>query len=147
MAALLAVIAAFMFPGVYATGDPPPARAFLLIQWLIILLLGVIGWVVGGRLRARAPGGVRPLFAAACAVCAALIAVNQIGWTGQYANYAGMWDTLDAELRASDGAVRAPGLAFDMAVAGGLDGLSSDPDNWVNGCAARYYGLELLAVG
>jgi len=145
MLALLALVMTFMFPGLYATGEPPPARTFILIQWLIALALGLLGWAVGGRLRGWMPQGVVVLGVVAC-LSALWIVVAQARWTPQYTSYAVAWDAQDAQLRALDGDAQVTPLDFDLSTAGGLESLTDEKGFWVNTCAARYYGLNSVHV-
>jgi hypothetical protein len=156
-AGMVALIA-FMFPGVYATSVPPPARSFIVPFFsLSVTVIGagwLSGWITRGRrtrrrrvaISARVGGGMA---LAVIALMVGVTAVNELRYTATYTRHAAEWDARDAQLRGLDAgtdAVVAPFTA-DIAASMGLDTVGDNIDIWVNRCAAAYYGLASVRTG
>lgn len=147
-ACLLAVAACA--PSAYAQSAYPEPRALSMANF--ILTGGVIaaGWLIGGLIQKGLAGRLPPGLIRAAAVAGLLI-------VGAYALYAG-WRVLGeaAEYRAraaawDDRAAQIEQLRLGGAAAvevealdsiGSIAELSADPEDWVNRCAAGYYGVE-----
>ncbi|GAB4575792.1 MAG: hypothetical protein Kow0077_29050 [Anaerolineae bacterium] len=132
-------------PAFYAMSKPLPGRIWILPQ--TITLTGLMGWTYAagiitrkGRLRAM-PRWMRAgiwllIMAVAVSATQDALTVNR-----ELARYAAAWDERDRILRAvehPDAPVTVP--VFEHVF--GLEGITPDPDFWVNTCVANYYGLS-----
>jgi hypothetical protein len=67
-----------------------------------------------------------------------------------FQTYAAEWDQRDQAIRAAvgQGMERFETTAFtvDLGAMAGLDIITSNPDDWVNRCAAIYYGLQAISA-
>jgi len=75
---------------------------------------------------------------------------NELRYTSTFALHAAEWDAragqLHAAATASESAVQVAAFTVDIAAGMGLDTLNDNPLNWVNQCAAVYYGVESVTV-
>ncbi len=160
LAAYLLVLAACA-PSAYAEASYPEGRAVMGAGFVMVVMAAALGILLGMGLSLLA----RLADEAAPALLLALTAVLFLG-TAAYPLYdayrtyrtipayqarAASWDSHDAEIRAElRNGVQNVNLhdpqarSFDSF--SGLLDLSSDPKNWINQCAASYYGLHTLAV-
>jgi hypothetical protein len=144
------LVAACMAPSVYGTSAPPPPRALIEPQYVLVCAL--LGWSYAAGVWFRERGHAIPRWTApaiALVVCAVgvipIAASRQIAKRGsEYRAWAAEWDNVDGQLRAAaargDTHVRV--RALDQI--GGVPAIVEDPKDWVNNCAARYYGLETI---
>jgi hypothetical protein len=135
----LALLLCFM-PSYYALSSPPPGRARVIAQFILVTATAIGGYVVGTLLR----DGLRPAYRAATVRVAGALAEAPGARL-----YASQWDTIDAQIRAARasgvGDVVVPPLAPTGTVRG-MDFLAPDATNWLNECAARYYRVHGLAA-
>lgn len=152
-----ALIAAFMLPGIYATQMPPPARAYIIPQGILIICLSAAGIFAGFYVRKTLHIVNKPL--KAIVVGAVLLAVllgpiltvtRQLPLIPLLSTFAHEWDMRDQMIREAavrgETDVRVPPFTVDIAEAVGLLTIGADPAFWVNVCAAQYYGVETLAT-
>ena len=146
---------AFMVPGLYATSAPPPARSFIIAFFSLAVTLMGAGWLFGRIMRARRgkpisarTAGIGTLIFVGLMVIAS--AGNELRYTSTFALHAAEWDAragqLHAAATASESAVQVAAFTVDIAAGMGLDTLNDNPLNWVNQCAAVYYGVESVTV-
>jgi hypothetical protein len=73
-----------------------------------------------------------------------------VGDAPDYRIFANEWDTREYQIRAAAVAgtqdIQVAAFTVDLGKVAGLDTISSDPNQWVNVCAANYYGVKSLAV-
>ncbi|MBI3494203.1 MAG: hypothetical protein HY047_20850 [Acidobacteria bacterium] len=144
------LVAACMAPSVYGTSAPPPPRALIEPQFVLVCALLCWSYAVGVRLRANGEALNRPALAAiALALCAVgtipiAAARTTMSHAAEYRTWARQWDEVDGQLRAAaaHGIRHAQVHALDQI--GGVPAIVEDPKDWVNNCAARYYGLETI---
>jgi hypothetical protein len=158
LAAVVFVLLTFAFvPSFYALSSPAPGRARIIPQLVLLCGLACAGWAVGSQVRASWPRLLSPAaLGAAALVAVALVAVASLpGLRQSFADttsareFASRWDTIDRQIR-SDRAqgerdVRVPTLAMTGNIHG-MDFLATDPADWLNQCAARYYRVDSLAT-
>jgi hypothetical protein len=137
---------------VYASADYLPARAFSVPQAALVGLVMVWGFIMGSGLkRSTASFRMRPtlllLFAAVGLAGPVYETYQQLVYASRLATFASEWDSRDAYLRATEqrDAVVKP-FTFDLAAASWIEPIGTNPNRWFNICAARYYGLDSLAV-
>lgn len=137
---------------VYATADYLPARAFSVPLTALIGLVMAWGIIMGSSLK-RSSGSfsIRPaiwlLFAALALAGPLYETYQQLVYTSRLATFAREWDSRDAYLRTTtDRQVVVKPFTFDLAEASWIEPLGTNPNRWFNICAARYYGLDSLAV-
>lgn len=148
---LLLTVGAFSGAGIYSTGYPPPSRTYVILAFFILVAAGIVGGVAGvlarGRFSARA--SLRMLTVVVVAT-AALSLIQSSQLLPILSAHARAWDERDSQIwRLSNDGVRhvvVPPLTVDLAAHDMLDTIGADPTGWVNGCAARYYRVETIAV-
>lgn len=149
-AACVLLTTSALVPALYAVGEAPPGRVYVIPNFILVCTAVLWGSLMGFTIRSV------PRTAAALTVALALIigpaaAVWQtLSPAPQYRAYAAEWDRNDAEIRriAGDGVaqVRIDKTHVTMDELIGLEPLGSDPTRGHNQCAADYYGVETLIV-
>lgn len=149
------LIAAFMFPAMYAMRVPPPSRAYILAQFIIVCALAATGYLLGlatqrrwQKASSRRTLVFSGLVAAAIVLSPVLILARTVNLVPLLSTFAADFDQreqtiYDAVEQGETHLTVAP-LRVDVAVSTGLDTIGTNPSEWVNGCAAQYYGLESL---
>lgn len=140
-----------MLPVEYATLSYPSQRALTTMQFVLSVGTVIVGALLGVLPATWRTGGGRRLRFHALMMSAAI--VMAVGVTGaslagsrelsiDMQAFAASWDKRDTLIRASvaDGvsSMSVPSLSS----MGTLEELKFDPDDWVNVCVARYYGLD-----
>ena len=151
------VLIAASAPGFYAQQWDPPERAQFVAVWVVALMLGSLGYLLGQlageaarRLGLRQHAGL--VRAAWCAVLllAAVAPLPAARATLQLvpadATYAADWDALDVTLRASASTAQPVVLDHTLPTHYGFDFLDADPTFYPNPCVARFYGLPSISV-
>ncbi len=149
---LLAVSAAFMLPGVYATQSPPPARGFIMLLWAYLPLAIALGALLRLSLANSSQWDPRidrwNIGVAVAAIVIHMLWASVSGMsTAVYAlHYGSEWDARTAELAAASETddITLPALQHDLALYTGLRPIGTDPAYWVNVCAAEYFGVGSL---
>lgn len=144
------LVAACVAPSVYGTSAPPPPRALIEPQFVLACALFCWSYAAGAGLRARdvavrGPAAIALAIVLGVVGAVPLVAARGIARQGsEYRAWAARWDQTDAQLRAAaaQGVKNAQVRALDQI--GGVPAIVEDPTNWVNNCAARYYGLETI---
>ena len=144
-------VCACMAPGAYGTSAPPPPRALIIPQYVMTCLAACWGFFLGAAVLAPRrewfASHAAGLWIAAACLCALgpVAATPRILTTGAaMREWARAWDDTDIKLRAAQaGGVRdAVVPALDKVA--GVGSISPDPQDWVNVCAANYYGLRSI---
>jgi hypothetical protein len=146
------LVTSCMAVGVYGTSAPPPPRALIIPQFACEILLLLWGAVAG--VAARSGLASRSIDASSRLVTPLLLIVIVIG-TGKSAqttartlslasslrSWTTTWDQGDRELREAARTGRLDATAPSLPPVGGVGSIARDPNDWVNACAAQYYGL------
>lgn len=151
-------VAAYVAAGVYATGGAlPPARSYIIPQTHIVGALALAGYTIGSQLKAR--GAFRHASrvgqSIAVVLIVALVILGPVRAAAQtlqtlpaFQVFATEFDQREQYITAARGETTltvAP-LTVDVGERVGLETIGADPEFWVNGCAARYYGLEAIVA-
>ena len=139
------LILAMMLPNIYATSEPPPARVWIIPQFVFMIGLAIMGTLAAPRRPQRW------LIIAAILALVWLIGgetLDSARLIAPYSEAAAAWDAADLTLRAAeaDAEVILPPPALDLAATTALEVLSDDPNAWLNQCAARYYDVRIIRV-
>jgi hypothetical protein len=135
------------FPSFYAQNGNPPARSLIVPGALLI------GYVVflGCALR-RVVAAVdtvewaRGLALAACALAPIALAVTILPDQANAARYAVLFDAEEQQIRTSRDAGETDLTVPPLPPNFGENFVTSDRDDWFNGCVARYYGVDTIAT-
>lgn len=141
------LVVASMAPGAYGTSAPPPPRALIIPQFVIVCAAVTWGCALAETLRS---GPSVPLRLAAAAV--ALLAIWQpvasarltLRQAGELRVWAARWDETDRQLRLARAGGEKTAIVSAIGSIGGVGSIGPDADDWVNTCAAQYYGLERI---
>ena len=155
------LVLAVCAPSAYAESSYPEARVLIEARFTMVAVILVEGALLGMSLSQlhRWAGEPVPAFLQALMgvlfLCASLYPLYDARKTGLtmpvYRERAAAWDVHDAAFRASvQKGVQDINLFDPQARSfddfSGLLDISSDPRNWVNQCAAGYYGAHHLAI-
>jgi hypothetical protein len=155
---LLMVFSCFL-PGVYALGTLPPERAQFMAQWVVLVFLLLSGFLCGVLAAHR----YQPASQLSVLIAGVLLLAPVLPWTVKASrnvfasfddlrSYASEWDGQDRQIRRLKASGRMDiALPWNAQVAkggnvGGVEWMSSDPTNWVNTCAANYYGVRSIRI-
>jgi hypothetical protein len=145
------LVCACMAPGAYGTSAPPPPRALLIPQYVITCLAAAWGYSLGAVIFAarRDWPGLRPAFMAVAAslllLAGPVAAMPPIVRTGTaMREWARRWDGIDLELRKAHATGVRDATVPSLEALAGVGSISVDPHDWVNVCAANYYGLATI---
>ena len=150
-AAAFVLVGACMAPGAYGTSAPPPPRALLIPQYVITCLAAcwacAIALTFAPRLRPGLDASrlIAPVIVGCLILAGPIAASPNIVRTGSMMReWARDWDETDRQLRLAraDGVRDASVPALDSIA--GVGSISSDVQDWVNICAAHYYGLRSI---
>ena len=150
-AAAFVLVAACMAPGAYGTSAPPPPRALLIPQYVITCLAACWACAIALTCAPRLQSGPSSSRLVAPALVGSLILAGPIAATPGIARTGSMmrqwarnWDETDRQLRRAhaDGVPDATVPALDSIA--GVGSISPDVQDWVNICAAHYYGLRSI---
>jgi uncharacterized protein YejL (UPF0352 family) len=151
------LLLAAIVPGYFAQQWDVPERAQIVGVWVVVLTLGVVGYVIGeatGQLLRRsgvrldrllmAPGWGLALLTLTGAPLLTLPGV--LAPVATDAAYAADWDALDTTIR-EQAARRGPVLVdHTLPTHFGFDFLTTDPNLYPNPCVARFYGVPTITV-
>jgi hypothetical protein len=145
------LVCACMAPGAYGTSAPPPPRALVIPQYAITCLAAAWGYSLGALVFAPRRGwpGFQPAFVSLVAVvlfvAGPAAATPRIVKTGHaMREWARRWDAIDLELRRAQAAGVRDATVPSLEALAGVGSISVDPHDWVNVCAANYYGLATI---
>jgi hypothetical protein len=147
----IVLVMACVAPSAYGTSAPPPPRALIIPGFVMTVAAMCWGYAWGMLLRLRS--SVEPavprsghLIALALVVIACWSAVTVTAKTVHEGRalhaWAARWDEMDAQLRRARARGERDVVVPTVESVGGVVSFSSDPADWVNNCAARYYGLN-----
>ena len=149
--AAFVLVCACMAPGAYGTSAPPPPRALLIPQYVITCLAACWGFamaaVAAPALEPRVKA-ISPMVAmlVACLILlvpvAATPAIVRTGATLR--QWAKEWDVADSQLKAAHAAGVRDAKVPALESIAGVGSISPDVQDWVNICAAHYYGLHSI---
>lgn len=138
------LVMACMAPAAYGMSTPPPPRALIVPSFVIMSCAIAWGCALGVRLRVRPS----PIMRVAAVLVVALAVWQPLASTtvilrrsAEFHAWANRWDETDRQLRAAAASGRKSAVVPAVGSIGGVGSISSSPD-WVNSCAAQYYGLE-----
>ena len=138
------LVEACMAPAVYGMSTPPPPRALIVPVFVMVSCAIAWGCVLGVRLRVTPSPAARMAGALliAIAVWHPLASTRAIvRRSAEFHAWADRWDDTDRQLRAVVASGRRSAVVPAVGSIGGAGSISATPD-WVNSCAAQYYGLE-----
>ena len=143
-----------MLPSVYATSHYPGDRALLPAQFTLTTCLFILGWKVAGLLSAFRPDALSGSYSViilgllGLALCVYMVRITPRVYDKlpAYQARAQAWDLRQKLILKEKAAgienVTAP--AFDSIY--GITELHYEATNWVNECAAAYYGVKSIAT-
>ena len=141
------LVMACMAPSAYGTSSPPPPRALVIPGFVMVLLAACWGYAIGCLIREKDAA-----FARTCGVALAAVAIwaastetiETVRHGRALRAWAARWDETDRRVRLAreEGERRAVVPAVESI--GGVGSIGPDPTDWVNACAARYYGVETI---
>jgi len=141
------LVVASMAPGAYGTSAPPPPRALIIPLFAIVCAAVTWGCTLAHTLRRRLSVPFR-LAAAAVAlitiwqpIASARLTLRQ---AGELRAWAARWDETDRQLRLARASGEKTAIVPAVGSIGGVGSIGPDADDWVNFCAAQYYGLERI---
>ena len=145
--AVLVTLPFCYFPSFYAQNGNPPARSLIVPGALLIGYLLFAGYALRGL---AAPvfsaDRVRAVALAAMAVVPLVVATMTLPDQATAASYAALFDAEDQQIRASRDAgetnLTVPPLPTNL----GENFVTSNRTDWFNGCVARYYGVDSIAI-
>ena len=151
------LLLAAAIPGYFAQTWDPPERAQFVGVWLVVVGLGVIGYLLGESAgQVLGTRGVRleavvvsPVWTVAClilAVASVFMVRGTLALVPADAAYAAEWDELDTTIRmeaAAGGPVVVPRTLPNHY---GFDFLTDDPAYYPNPCVAQFYGVPSIRV-
>ena len=147
----LLLIAAGFAPSVYGQGYPIERMRFMARTFLIAALMlegALLGWLLGEvylEYADAAQWAVLVLLMGAAVVYPLRAAVNVYQSNGPvYRAYANQWDARDAEIQAltKQGATDITIEQLDTIY--GVNEYKENPTDWINRCAAEFYGLKTI---
>jgi hypothetical protein len=143
-------------PSVYFQSAYPENRALIGAMLILVVLIGLMGFEIGrllNNLLARFPERWQITFSTGCLVLvllasaypirAAILLIPEVQKTVSFGQ---AWDKRaalihqDLTLHLTD--VTVPAVNSQH----GIQELTEDPKNWVNGCVAEYYGLKSIVA-
>lgn len=151
-----------VFPAVYSMSVAPPARHYLVAEYMLVCTAAVWGYLMG--LGLRRPGLQMRLSAEQAripvmtlAVTVILVVVGPVAGTVKilerapdFRTWAAEWDARDQAIRLAvargETHVEVPPLTVDVATIFGLEDIGTSMDSGHNHCAADYYGVESVVV-
>ena len=148
------LVASAIVVGPFGTSAPPPPRALIIPQFALECLALLWGLAAGTVVRAGL--AVRRIAASRALVPAAAVAMMLLATLSgrstartllqvpSLRQWASDWDAGDRELRAAASDRRLVVSVPALSPLGGVGAIGPDPDDWVNKCAAQYYGLTAV---
>jgi len=144
------LVMACMAPSAYGTSSPPPPRALVIPGFVMASLAACWGYTIGCWMRRvrKHHGWV----VSTCGVALAAIAIwaasretiETIHQGRALHAWAARWDDTDRRLRLARAHGERTVIVPAVESVGGVGSIGRDPTDWVNACAARYYGVETI---
>jgi hypothetical protein len=142
------LVAASMAPGAYGTSAPPPPRALIIPQFAIVCAAVAWGCALASAYR---PGSAALIRMTALVIM--LIAIGQpmastrriLRQADELHAWALRWDDTNRALELAHARGETSAIVPAVGSIGGVGSIGLDPTDWVNVCAAQYYGLERIS--
>lgn len=144
------LVCACMAPGAYGTSAPPPPRALVIPQYVMTVMaacwgyaLGLV-WAAGGRrVTPRAQAGA--MVVAGLSLLVPVMSTPAIVRSGAaMREWAQRWDETDRQIRNAYESGSRDAVVPALESVAGVGSISPDRNDWVNACAARYYGVRSI---
>ena len=133
------------FPSFYAQTGNPPARSLIVPGAMLIGLLMYVGFALQSMARRISPAS-RAVAAVSLALVPLGVAILAFPQINASAQYAAIFDAEDQQIRArrdaGDANITVPPLPANL----GEEFITSDRQNFLNVCVARYYGVRSIAT-
>jgi hypothetical protein len=145
-----ALVAACMAPSAYGLSAPPPPRALIIPEFVLVCFTMAWGYALGVCGRAVSMSNRRVITPLAVALaCAAVWPPIASARTAMDAGaslraWAVRWDDTDRRLRSAHERGERKAVVPAVDTIGGVGSIGPDPADWVNWCAARYYGFDTI---
>ncbi|MEO8610471.1 MAG: DUF6056 family protein [Chloroflexota bacterium] len=154
---MFALIAICIFLPIYSTSAAPDTRLLFIPRFVLICTTVFWGSVMGLSVRDNQAEnqltGFRILvFVVVLMVIGPDLSIwtTLVGDAPDYRVFANEWDNREHEIRAAAAAgtqdIQVAAFTVDLGNIAGLDTISSDPTQWVNVCAANYYGVKTITA-
>jgi hypothetical protein len=153
---LIVIVVAFVLisssqaPSAYIEKGPPAPRIQIIPRFTIVLALSALAWLLGYFLHDKVKKKWTVLFAI-------MILLFTYGYAGRsifitskkielYANRAEIWDKRNGNIYQAKekGRLEVDVKGIDGAPVGGLKDFKPEASDWVNQCAARFYGVNAI---
>jgi len=145
------IVAGALVVGPFGTSAPPPPRALIMPQFVIEASAMAWGFVAGAIARQHIETRGMPVSRVLLPVAAAVLMLaavesarstsRTLARTPAMGEWASIWDRNDSALRAAARQGRIAATVPGLGPVGGIGSIGPDPTDWVNDCAAQYYGL------
>lgn len=149
-------IAAVMLPASYAQSSYPDGRVLIVAGFILAIMLALMGALLGlilsqaHRLAEEAMPAYLNFLSAVLVFLVFLYpvydAVKSYRQIPEYRAWALAWDERDAHIRQEKLAGESQIVALSLNAPGGMSELRIDPQDWVNGCMAMYYGVGSISA-
>jgi hypothetical protein len=145
-----ALVAACMAPSAYGLSAPPPPRALIIPEFVLVCFTMAWGYALGVCGRGATLSNRRFITPLAVALaCASVWAPIASAWTTIHDGallraWAVQWDDTDYQLRSAHERGQRNAIVPAVDPIGGVGSIGPDPKDWVNWCAARYYGFDTI---
>jgi hypothetical protein len=149
---LIGAILCSVAPSVYAGVQYPAPRALMPANFLLLVLLVVIGMAVGLALRMGWKEPARWAMVLALLLMVVLLAYPVRSFSQASADQltlsvkAARWDVRQVQIEAQLSNGQRDLQVKEVDVVQGLEDLGPKPDAWVNQCAAGYYGVHTITA-
>jgi hypothetical protein len=151
------LVAATVAPAAYGIGRMIPARAFIVPQFVLILVALVWGYIMGVGLQRKRPNQNRQTAYLAAVLLALLLVLGPIRNTLQtlsvvpsLSTFAAEWDARDTQIRAATArgvtVMTLPSFSVDLADYVDVHKIDDQLDTSFKACAESYYGLQSLTI-
>jgi len=146
------LIAASYAPSAFIEKVPPAVRARIIARFSLVTAIALLFWLIG-ILTLQFRLWVKQLtwIALGILILSFAYTIRAIGITFEtkyplYLQRADIWDARDKLImeKKNEGMYVIDVRGIDSLPVGGLRDLKENPNFWINGCAARYYGVEAI---
>lgn len=151
------LVVAVCAPSAYAESSMPDGRVLVEAVFIMVLMIMVEGFLIGTSLSQlhQASGESVPVYlqlSSAMLMLGVLMYPLYDGYKTykkipEYHALSILWDKQDAQIRAARQAGEFIVVVEGFNVPGDLPEFQTDPQNWVNQCAASYYDVDQIRVG
>jgi small-conductance mechanosensitive channel len=144
----LTIIAATISPSAYIEQVPPATRTRIITRFVMIAGLAIGAWIGGYYLRQYLIAPWQYWIVMIIILFAYIYAIRSISISTEkiyiYRERALLWDERDQLIRQAQdqGMVEIDVRGIDGLPVGGIRDFKPKAGNWVNGCAASYYGIK-----